>query len=295
MCTEWDKWHRLAITVKRAADGTPMAQELQDITQIMDSMFGVNEGTAIFKACADAIGLKKQSTFLPGATRKDAALEAEPGNFLTHLKAYAAGLQVRKDWKRAGHSSFHISTLEAAGRRATSVDLVAFALLYRDLIRRAVAPVAKFSQCVQEPWLARAALDDWQARLLGLASVVRSWREMLRITFLLRQWLSSRQVDLLIYSAFLCVPGRFLLERESHDATSNCLGAWIACVHANIPRHGDGGNSDFQRPRAAANPAINRPEQNLSGTTLSVRVSTRHAQQRFSQSERVSHSERNDG
>ena len=236
MCTEWDKWHRLAIAVKRAADGTPMAQELQDITQIMDSMFGVNEGTAIFKACADAIGLKKQSTFLPGATRKDAALEAEPGNFLTHLKAYAAGLQVRKDWKRAGHSSFHISALEAAGRRATSVDLVAFALLYRDLIRRAVAPVAKISQCLQEPWLARAALDDWQARLLGLASVVRSWREMLRITFLLRQWLSSRQVDLLIKALFFASPVDFFLNenRMTRPATvwGRGLPAFMQTFHA---------------------------------------------------------------
>ena len=69
---------------------------------------------------------------MPGATRKYAALVSEPGNFLANLKAYVAGLQVRKNWRRDGHSNFTLSASEEAGRRATAVDLVAFAKKQRD-------------------------------------------------------------------------------------------------------------------------------------------------------------------
>ena len=141
-CSEWDKWHRLVIVVSRATDETPLAEELYQVTAVMDSMFGVNEGTSIFKGVADAFGVQKRSTHLPGATRKHASLQAEPGNFLSNLKTFAVGLHLRKDWKRAGHSGFNLSGLGDVGRRSTSVDLVAFALLHRDVIRQSVVPAA---------------------------------------------------------------------------------------------------------------------------------------------------------
>ena len=108
--------------------------------------------------------------------------------------------------------------------------------MHRDLIRRAVAPAAKISQCLQEPWLTRAALDDWQARLLGLASVVRTWREMLRVTILLRQWVSSRQVDLLVKACFYASPVDFFLGEDHMTRPATVWGrglpAFMQTFHA---------------------------------------------------------------
>ena len=170
VCTDWDKWHRVNKLLEKAAKATPLFEELYDVGTLMDSLFGVNKGKNILRAAADAVGVDKKGLHMPGATRKYAALVGEPGNFLTNLKAYAASLHIRKDWRRAGHSNFNLRALEEAGRRATAVDLVAFALIIRDLVRKIVLPAASFSQTLQEPWLTMIAIEDWRSELAFLAS-----------------------------------------------------------------------------------------------------------------------------
>lgn len=105
----------------------------------------------------------------------------------------------------------------------SAVDLVAFALITRDLIKQIAPPAASFSQTLQEPWLTMDAIDNWRGKIASLELVVRTWREMLRVTFLLRQWLYSHEVEPFVRACFYASADDFFL---CEDRTERAARVW---------------------------------------------------------------------
>ena len=156
-CTEWDKFHREDVALSRCLVRCGLLEELFAVCAMMDHMFSLGDGKLLLRAASDAIGSRVQSARLPGLTRKAVSLQAEPGNFLTNLRSYIAALHVRREWRREGHTTYSQEAIIDAGRRVSSVNLVAFAILFRSIVKHIIAP---WSHAIQggavEPWWLRA-------------------------------------------------------------------------------------------------------------------------------------------
>ncbi len=186
--TEWDKFHREDLALSRAVKACPLAGELFAVCAMMDHWFHFAEGKLILRAASEAAGTAMYSGSLPGISRKVVALAEEPGHFLQNFPSYVVAIQGRMAYSRAGHGGPNLRMLHDGGRRLTSPDLVAFALLFRDIMKRVVAPWALVVQsCTLEPWAIAARRRAQQEREAAAAAATLSMREFLRVLVLLRQ------------------------------------------------------------------------------------------------------------
>ena len=101
--SEWDKFHREDLALRRAIGENALAADLFDVCARMDGVFGFGDGRLLFRAAAQGVGVKVRDTRMPGMTRKAVQLSEEPGNFLHNFKPYAYGLYVREEWRKDGH------------------------------------------------------------------------------------------------------------------------------------------------------------------------------------------------
>ena len=95
-----------------------------------------------------------KSGALPGGTRKAVSLSQEPGHLLHNLPAYVAGLHGKLAYKRAGHlQKLGVSTIIDGGRRLTSLDFIAFVILFKDLVQKLLSPwMLVIQRSSMEPW-----------------------------------------------------------------------------------------------------------------------------------------------
>ena len=56
VCTEWDKFHRIDIALRKAVDNSPLATEVFELCGKMDAMFGGGEGQLLLRSAAEYSG-----------------------------------------------------------------------------------------------------------------------------------------------------------------------------------------------------------------------------------------------
>ena len=208
--TVWDKFHLQDIALTRAIARNSLAEELFVVSGLMDHMFGLGDGKLLLRTAAEMAGTSIRSGRLPGMTRKAVQLCAEPGHLLWNFKAYASGLHLREAWRAAGHDD-KVSRLVDAGRRLQSVQFVSFALIFKDIMSRVVAPwVAQIQKTSLEPWVVTHCFERHVAQLTMTMHSLRWARDILRILILLRQWSPERDIAELTKAFFYASPSAIL-------------------------------------------------------------------------------------
>ena len=200
--TEWDKWHREDLVLTRAVKAVPMAVELFEVCGLMDQWFNLGEGRLLLKKAAKVAGTRLRSGALPGLTRKVVGLVREPGHLLQNFPAYALGVHGRRAHTRAGHNGPTQGQLVEGGRRLTSLDFVAFAALFKDLMGF-VAPWTLAVQCSStEPWALRRLQKKHEAEIEAAIASLTYVRDFLRVLVLLRQHLTPTELQPLVAAFF---------------------------------------------------------------------------------------------
>ena len=206
--TEWDKWHREDLVLTRAVKAVPMAVELFEVCGLMDQWFNLGEGRLLLKKSAQVAKTRLRSGALPGLTRKVVGLVREPGHLLQNFPAYALGVHGRRAHTRAGHNGPTQGALVEGGRRLTSLDFVAFAALFKDLMGF-VAPWTLAVQCSStEPWALRRLQKKHEAELEAATSSLTHVRDFLRVLVLLRQHLNPGELQPLVDAFFYATPAK---------------------------------------------------------------------------------------
>ena len=67
------------------------------------------------------------------------------------------------------------------------------------------------------------AIENWRGKIASLELVVRTWREMLRVTFFLRQWLYSHEVEPFVRACLYASADDFFL---CEDRTERAARVW---------------------------------------------------------------------
>ena len=187
--TEWDKFHREDLALRRAIESNALAADLFDVCSRMDAMFGFGDGRLLLRAAARGAGVSLKDTRMPGVTRKAVGLSEEPGGFLRNFKAYAYGLHVREGWRKEGHTGATAEKLFQDSTQLLRLEIVSFALLLRDIMGKIVAPWALLVQSNSvEPWLTRSKLAEKKHKCQQALDVLHGLRQLVRVLVLLRQW-----------------------------------------------------------------------------------------------------------
>ena len=153
----WDRFHRADIAFWRACRGTPAVVELFDLAKQMEYLFGMGDGTALFRAIGEMLGAQEDGgraprrITAPGGTRKVAYVTQVPGNMLHNYGFIVQGLWAKVAWKQLGHTGHTISELLGVSRRCTDISFVFFMMLFDDVLKSCVRPFAMATQGVLEP------------------------------------------------------------------------------------------------------------------------------------------------
>ena len=211
--TEWDKFHREDMSLRRAFAVVPLATELLAICKLMDGWFGYGDGRLMVKQAASIAGTRLRSGGLPGNTRKIISLSAEPGHLLQNFPAYVLAVHGKRAYVRDGHAGT-LTAVGEAGRRLTSLDSIVFAALFRDIMRQ-VAPWGLAVQCSStEPWALRRVQRRYEEWLVTASSIVGFVRDVVRILVLLRGHLEPRHLRPFVDALFYATPEKvFHFER----------------------------------------------------------------------------------
>ena len=143
----------------------------------MDIMFGYGDGRLLLRTSAAILDSDVVSGAMPGITRKAVSLTREPGHLLHNLPAYALGLRAKLEMKREHQQGQqNLTVLIEAGRRLTSVDLVSFGTLFKDVMEKAVAPWTAIVQSSSlEPWVLCRKLEKQTKTLRTFLFLGKSW------------------------------------------------------------------------------------------------------------------------
>ena len=223
--TEWDKYHREDIALRRAIEKSALAQEMFDICLRMDHLFGLGDGRSLLRSSAEAAHVRTKSTQMPGGTRKAAGLSSEPGHLLHNFRAYAAGLHLREAWRKAGHQGQTKGALHQDWLQLTRLRLVAFALVFRDILRALVAPWSLVvQQGAAEPWVLQRIYQEKMRLQSGALHLLDSARDVLRALVLLGQWVPTPAMKHLYRAVFYARPSNFFLCEEETAGSDLCFG-----------------------------------------------------------------------
>jgi hypothetical protein len=217
--TEWDKLHREDKRMLRSIHKCPLADELFDVARLMDAMFGFGSGKQLLRTAADMTDTIIYKGALPGVTRKGVSLVKEPGNLLENLAAYSVGLRGKVALKREdGPGSHKISILTQAGRRLTSVDLVGFAALFRDLVEKTMVPWWLDAQRNSlEPWVLNRKRNAVERKLVEFRGLAATLRRVLRMLVLLRSHVPLEDLRRLIFAFGCARPSHFFIDETGNE------------------------------------------------------------------------------
>ena len=170
MCVDWDLFHRSDIAGLRAVKKVQMAKEIHDISQVIDSLFGVGSGRVILRGVAEVCDLPHRQVPHTSGVRKVVHFSRVTAGLIDNFTALHAGLQARLALTQGGDKigSQTVGRLVAVGRRLTVVDFVAFLLLYHDVQSARMAPFAKLSETLSlEPVQVFGHIRDLLSKLAG--------------------------------------------------------------------------------------------------------------------------------
>jgi hypothetical protein len=216
--TEWDKMHREDKRIMRAIAACPAALELFDIGRLMDVFFGFGDGRLLLRSAASMIDTSTRSGAMPGITRKGVSLTREPGHLLDNLPAYAVAMRGKSALRREKRGQHTLEVLTEAGRRLTAVDTIAFAILFKDVLEKAVAPwTAVVQSSSMEPWVLRQRLEAQTAKLKGILTLIRKARRMVRILVLLRSHAALEDIQRFAKALAYADPSRFFTDHYDYQ------------------------------------------------------------------------------
>ena len=223
-CTEWDKFHKEDIAVNRAIGESPLAWELSAVVRLMDVLFHHGDGTLMLKTASQlAQDEVPRHGNLSGQARKVGTLAREADIVLHNFKSYAASMHLRHCLRDEGRDRHTKEGLIDTGRRLTSLDLVAFTSLFRDMARQVVEPWAKAIQSnALEPWVLQARHRRHTVVSKELLDVLFWSRAFLRVLVLLKQHAHEDDIKKLVGAAFFASPVTFF--PVSAAGVSSCFG-----------------------------------------------------------------------
>lgn len=179
LCTSWDPFHRIDLACTRAVRSVAAAQELFDLARAVDSLFGVGEGRLIARAAASASGSHLMQTRAPGGTRKVVYVSGVPSNLIRNFQMYVSGLHARLAWRAAGHSAQSLGGLAEVGRRLSSIEFVAFLVMFNDILQQVIRPYALLIQKAVEPSVGHWAGQRLLLKLRNMSESVLTLRSLL--------------------------------------------------------------------------------------------------------------------
>ena len=148
-CTSWDEFHRVDRGGMRTVRRVAAAQEVFDLSTEVQRLFGSGEGRLLLRGVSAHIGEKTKEAIAPGGTRKFASLCGVAGTIIDNYKSYTAGLHLRMEWRRAGHSTQSLESLAEIGRRLSDPAFVVFLVCFNDILVRVVRPYAMVVQAAR--------------------------------------------------------------------------------------------------------------------------------------------------
>lgn len=246
VASEWDKFHREDLALTRAIHACALAEELFAICTMLDHWFHLAEGRLLLRAAAGATNSKVYHGGLPGLSRKAVALSEEPGHLLDNLPAYVAAMHAKLAYKRAGHSQkTTVGSIVSGGRRLASLDFVVFTTVFRDIMRKLVAPWSLMIQKSDlEPWALQHFRQKHQQQQAEARISLVLLREFVRLIFLLQQHVGRQELRCFVSAWCFGLPQQmfptwFVSRRE---ANSRWLRPRFPCSRP-CPQH-DQGESD---------------------------------------------------
>lgn len=190
-CTEWDFMHRYDIGLERAVKRNNAASEVMDIASVLDKLFAIGEGRALYRSVAAHLGVKGTRLGVPGGTRKFVYLDLRVSS---NYKLLHGALHSRIAWKGLGHGRLSLESLVDVARRFSDVTFVVFLAFFEEFMAVVVKPFSLIVQKAVEP----NAIEKAHARLSSALthskqSLVRA-RAILTIAALLRQHAHATEI-----------------------------------------------------------------------------------------------------
>eukprot|EP00930_Biecheleria_cincta_P072868 TRINITY_DN6020_c0_g1_i1.p1 TRINITY_DN6020_c0_g1~~TRINITY_DN6020_c0_g1_i1.p1 ORF type:complete len:1338 (-),score=151.28 TRINITY_DN6020_c0_g1_i1:155-4168(-) len=130
--SEWDLFHREVIAGKRAAEQSPAAAEIHEVSKLLVSLFGIGAGRVLLRGVADLVGTKDRRVAGTSGTRSSVYNARLAANMIDNFASYHSGIRARMVMVQEGSSSQTLSKLVGFGRRLCVLDFVSFLLLFRD-------------------------------------------------------------------------------------------------------------------------------------------------------------------
>ena len=149
----WDLFHRNEVGAMWAVRDSPYAVEVFDVSRVMLQLFGVGSGRVLHRSVAE---LMSESVVRPsegGGTRPFTygyrVCESLVRNFRTYHLSLEARIAQTHGFTDSGmkKGAQSLRKLIDVGRRLSSLDFVAFLIMYRDLCQLSLLP---FSMLVQD-------------------------------------------------------------------------------------------------------------------------------------------------
>ena len=173
---DWDEFHRSDMAYSRAVGASKPMKEIYDMHAVLDSLFNIAEGKALFRFVAALLDDKKTLATIRGnSTRKVGHSVWLASHLVSSYQAISLGLHARLAWKRQGHGTATLGTVTSVCRRFSDLSFVAFLLLASDLAR----PVHQHAMTVQtkcEAWRTKRADDALLADFEKISSGIQEIR-----------------------------------------------------------------------------------------------------------------------
>ena len=196
--TDWDLFHRVEAAGSRAIKQSSMAQEVQAVSRVITSLFGVGLGRVLLRGAALQAGTTAHRSADGGGTRKAIHVDRVAKNIINNYQAYHAALQARLALVHGGDRSTSqtVKGLVAVGRRLTTTDFVTFVLIFHDVQVKRIKPFVLASETLaQEPVQTARITQDLLTQLHGPDRVhLRRLRVWAAVAVLLPNYVHERDI-----------------------------------------------------------------------------------------------------
>ena len=228
--TSWDHYHRESIKTSRATKSNADAQEISSLLRLCDERFHLGDGQKILRLTASAAGTQlPQGSNWVNVTRQSSGLAREVEHFKKHFKTYAAAFHTREEWRQLGHDTSQ-EELVQGGRRLTSVQSVAFGILFGDFLKRCQEPWTLRCQVISEPWSLEWSHLRYARKCSDFLRMLFWCRQWIRVIVLLRPFCALVDLRKFIYVSATARPSLFFIVSRIQD---NSVRKTVSCRAAN--------------------------------------------------------------
>ena len=194
---DWDLFHRAGVAGKHAQRQVPFAKEVIDVSRVISQLFRVSGGRVLLRGVAATLGLPLRQVAEGTGGRGTGYLPRITQTLLDNFPLYHEGLRARLEQThgpdRQGSQKLH--HLVSVGRRLTSVDFVAFLLLFHDILKIRLEPLMLIVQEVDaEPLTVTNSVSKALGQFRTDLALSGQLRIFVNVTFLLGSYLTEREL-----------------------------------------------------------------------------------------------------